>query len=126
MNLRKRRERRSALAAAIRKRLEPESPPAKASKYLHHLDEYQKEHPDMRAILYCRVSTRAHGKEGNKTYKKVLLGEQKKRGIPVVGYHHEVSSGWILNEDRWVLVNAVKQAKRYIAKGKKAVILAPS
>jgi len=60
------------------------------------------------------------------TYKELLLSELKKRGIPVVGCHCEISSGWILNEDRWALMNAVEQAKKLIRKGIKVAIVTAS
>jgi DNA invertase Pin-like site-specific DNA recombinase len=60
-------------------------------------------------------------------YEDLLHRETKKQGIPIAGNcHREISSGWILNEDRWALMEAVKEAKKLIAKGREAVIVAPS
>jgi len=128
MNRRKRRGRKSKLAEALkwRIRLEEElakSTPAQASKYLHHLKKYYKQHPYMIALIYVRVSTGAQGYKGNlDTYEKVLRRKLKKPNVPIVGYYREVSSGWILDYDeRRVLVNATKEAIK-----QKAVIVAAS
>jgi DNA invertase Pin-like site-specific DNA recombinase len=117
-----------SLRANVLRRVGPKSKPAKASQYLNHLDEYHKQYPDMQAIVYCRDSARTQGYKRNlKTYEKVLRWELKQRGIFVVGRcHREICSGWVLNEDRWALMNAVEEAKKLIAKGKKVVIVAPS
>jgi hypothetical protein len=132
MNRRKRKRRKKRLAEAksrrrVREGYLPDSKAVKASEYLYHLKEYHKQHPDMRALIYPRVSSGAQGYNGNlDTYEKVLRRKLKKLNIPVVGCYCEVSSGWILNEDRWALAKAVKKARRYIRKGKPVVIISTS
>ena len=89
------------------------STPATASQYLHYLDTYHKQHPDMVAEIYCRVSAGMQGRKGNlNTHEKILRSKLKQRNIPVVGCHCEVSSGWILDHNRGALVQAVKEAKQ--------------
>jgi hypothetical protein len=51
-----------------------QSTPARASKYLHHLEEYQKDHPDIKAVIYCRVSACTQGHKGNLHRRKKLVG----------------------------------------------------
>jgi DNA invertase Pin-like site-specific DNA recombinase len=112
--------------SSIRRRIElkygKESKPAKASNYLHHLKAYHKKHPDMEAIIYCRVSAGMQWRKGNlDTQEQILRRWLKKHNIPVIGCYREVSSGWVLNDERWALVNAVKQAKKY--RGQKEVVI---
>jgi hypothetical protein len=59
-------------------------------------------------------------------YAKKLHKACRKRNIPVGRWHPEVSSGWILNQKREGLINAVKEAKELIKKGFHPVILAAS
>lgn len=108
-----------------RERLLPVSKTAKASKYLHHLKKYYKQHPDMIAILYNRESSRSQ-KDNHITNEKVLQRKCKKLGIPVLSFYYETISGKITNEDRLSLVQAVRKAKAKINEGKHAVILASS
>ncbi|MFZ0035118.1 MAG: helix-turn-helix domain-containing protein [Sedimentisphaerales bacterium] len=112
----------------LREKFLPKSPPGKASKYIHHLDEYLKQHPDIEALIYGRDSTCAQNYKRNlKTQKKVLRRELGQRAIPIVShYYNEVSSGWVLDKKRWALVDAVEEAKKLIKKGIQAVIVAPS
>ena len=110
------RKKRSAVANVrrrLRERYLPDSKTAKASEHLYHLKEYHKQHPDMRALIYIRDSTSAQAYRKNlDTYEKVLRRKLKKLNIPIVGCYREVNSGWVLNGDREVLVNAVKEAKK--------------
>jgi len=132
MNRRKREQRTNRSVAAnvkrrLRERYLPDSKPAKASKYLHHFKKYHKKHPNMQALIYTRDSTGAQAYRRNlDTHKKVLRREHKKMKIPILGCYPEVSSGWILNDDRWALVKAVKKARKYIRKGKPVVIVTTS
>ena len=105
------------------------SKPAKASEYLHHLDEYHKQHPNIRAIIYCRVSIRLQEDTTHNldTYEKLLRRELKKRKIPVaVRCYREICGGWILNEDRLALVHAVEEAKNHKGRKRTTVIIAAS
>ncbi|MFB0556092.1 MAG: helix-turn-helix domain-containing protein [Phycisphaerae bacterium] len=103
------------------------SQPAKASDYLHHLDEYYKQHPDIQAIIYCRVSERTQGYKHNlNTYEKLLRRELKKRNIPVVGRFREICSGCILNDDRLALVFAVEKVKNHKTKRTTVIVSASS
>lgn len=126
----KREKRRLEIIEYIRKREKalPKSPEGNASKYIYHLDEYLKQHPDIEALIYCRVSSGPQKYKCNLvTYEKVSLGELKKRGIPVVGCcYSEESSGWVLNDEREELINAIEEAKRLIKKGRKIVIVTAS
>lgn len=102
---------------------------AKASKYLHHLKKYFKKHPDMRVVIYCRVSACMQGCKGNlMTYKKLLRRRLKKLGIHIIGRCHcEVSSGWNMDFDkRPALKQAIEKAQKHIARGKNVVIVAAS
>jgi hypothetical protein len=119
---------RRALLQALSEQEALQSKPAKASDYLHHLADYYKQHPDMQAIIICRVSACMQAYKLNlNTYEKLLRRKLKKRNIPVVGCFREVSSGWILDsEKRHGLTNAVKQAKDLIENGKDMVIVAAS
>lgn len=125
MSKRKRKKRSASTNAKrrLRERYLPESKTAKAIEYLHHLKKYHKQHPDMIALIYARVSTGAQGYKRNlDTYEKVLHRKLKKLNIPVIGYYPEISSGWILDYDeRLALANATKEAIN-----KKTVIVAPS
>jgi hypothetical protein len=115
-------ERGKAIAKRLRWRYGPKSKPAKASKYLHHFDEYLKEHPDIVAIIYCRVSEHMQKHTCNlDTIMKVSRKALRKCNIPVAGCYQEVSSGWILNGDRLALVQAVEKAKKY--KGKRTIVI---
>lgn len=95
----------------------------RASNYLHHLDSYHRENPDMVAVVSCRVSGRTQGKRGNLMTQDALLRRKlKARGIPVIGFSYEVGSGWVLNEKREGLIEAVQKAKKF----KNAVVVAIS
>ncbi len=112
-----RRKRKSSALRRIELKYGRKSKPAKASEYLHHLDEYHEKHPDIQAEIYCRVSERMQGYKHNlDTYEKKLRRELQKRNIPVVGCFREICSGWVLNDDRFALVYAVKKAKKHKAK----------
>jgi hypothetical protein len=114
MVARKRRRKRRALTEAIKRKIKSKSKPAKASKYIHHLDAYHRRHPDMPALIWCRVSGRTqHRKDNLRTQEKVLRRKLKARGIPVVGVCHEVGSGWIKGKERAGLVEAVLKALKY-------------
>ncbi|MGD8785920.1 MAG: recombinase family protein [Phycisphaerales bacterium] len=119
----KRNERKKSSA---RRRIElkygKKSKPAKASNYLHHLKTYYKKHPDIEAIICCRVSACIQERSGNlDTQEKVLRKILKKHNIPIVECYREVSSGWILDEDRGALVKAVKETKKH--RGKKNIVI---
>ncbi len=122
MNRRKR-----ALAKRLRRQarinsISGKSKPAKASKFLHHLDEYLKNHPFTVALIYCRVSACMQGYKRNlDTIEQVLRRALKHRNIPVVGCYREVRSGWILDHKRGALVQAVEKVKKY--KGKRTVVI---
>lgn len=114
-----------SLRANVLRRVGPKSKPAKASEYLQHLDEYYKQQPDIQAILYCRDSTRHQGCNLD-TYEEVLRRELNQRGISIVGRcYREICSGSDF-DNRWKLEQAVEKAKKLIAKGIQAVIVAPS
>ena len=120
MRTRNKRQKRRELAKRVQKQLAKESTakPAQASKYLHPLDAYQKQHPDMQALIYDRVSARTQDRNGNlNAHEKALRQELKKRKIPVVGCYREVGSGWILNEERDRLLQAVHKAKENVNTG---------
>jgi hypothetical protein len=120
MNTRKNHEKKRILAGAVRRWMISEggglskSKPAKASKYLHHLKEYYKEHPDMQAIIYCRVSACMQEYNHNLDNHEVVLRRKlKKINVPVIGCFREISSGWILDADkRGALKDAVEKAKQ--------------
>ena len=122
---RKRRKKRSAVANVrrrLRERYLLDSKTAKASEYLYHLKQYHKQYQDMIVVIYIRVSTGAQGYKRNlDTYEKVLRWKLKKLNITIIACYREVGSGWVLDGDREVLVNAAKEAKK-----EKAVIVAPS
>lgn len=89
---------------------------ATESNYLYHLKEYFREHPEILVVLYGRVSGREQNRRGNLINQESILQEVlRKLGVPVIGYFQEVSSGWILDEDRFGLVNAVEMAKEHDA-----------
>lgn len=127
MNRRKRKNRLAKrLARQLRELSLPDAKPAKASNYLHHLGKYHKKHPDIQAIIFCRVSARMQRYKRNlDTYEKLLRRRLKKRKIPVVGCYREVSSGWIFDpEKRYGLTNAIEKLKEL--NDDKTVIVAAS
>ncbi len=116
-----RRKRKSSALRRIELKYGIKFKPAKASNYLYSLVEYLKRYPDIVVIIYCRVSARMQGHKGNlDNHEKVLRRILRKLNIPVIGCYREISSGWVLNDDRLALINAVKEAKKY--KGKKEVV----
>lgn len=105
----------------------PDSREAKASDYLHHLKSYLSKYPDALIIIYIRVSTHCQKYKYNlDTHETVMRKKLKKYKNSIVGIFPEVSSGWILNEDRWNLVKAVIKAKKFSKNGKKVVIATTS
>ena len=109
------------LQRRLREKYLPVSKPAKASKYLHCLEEYIKKYPVIWVIIYIRVSTGPQGNKNLDTYEKVLRSILKKLNIHVLCCYREIGSGWVLDEDRLPLVNAVNEAKR-----RQAVIITTS
>ncbi len=78
----------------------------------------------MKARIYCRESTGMQRYKRNlDTYEKKLRSELEKRGIPIVGVHRVICSGW-MHDDRWALKKAVRQAQKDTTG--KTVIVAPS
>jgi len=97
--------------------------PARASNYLHWLKNYNREHPDMKVVLYLRVSARSQDHNGNLwNQERVLRRKLKKLGIPIVGCYSEVGSGWNTDHILGDLRQAVREAKNH----ENAVILATS
>ena len=92
---------------------------ATPSDYIYHLETDYKKHPDMVAILYCRVSHRSQ-KEHLTTYENILRTELKRLGVPVLDCYSEIVSGWEFN--RYKLKMAVSKAQD----DPRAVILATS
>jgi DNA invertase Pin-like site-specific DNA recombinase len=100
----------------------PKSPTGKASNYITQLDQYREKHPDMKVIFYGRVSSRTQGRKKNLKNQKIQLeSEHINRNIPTLGYYREICSGRIIDDDRWALVAAVREAKKH-----NAVIVAAS
>lgn len=115
-----RRKREQLLAKRRRHQLRSQTKPApskpvKASKYLYHLDEFHRRHPDMVAVIYCRVSARSQDhRENLQNQESVLRQQHKTRGIPLVGCYLEVGSGSILDEKREGLRKAIQAAKQHV------------
>lgn len=101
---------------------ETPSPPAKASEYLHHLDELVAAGEATAAILRCRVSGSAQRAQLEDQDAGMRRRVEDELGIPVVGVFAEVAPGWDL--DRQPELDAAIQAA--IANGPGTVIVAES
>ena len=99
-------KKKKSTVAATRRRLAAKTPPAKASDYLTSLAKYHKQHPDMRVVRYCRVSTGPqYSNGGADAQKKTLRHYLNKRDIPIMATFSIDCSGSI-EADRKVLRQA--------------------
>lgn len=98
------------------------SPPAKASEYLHHLDELVAAGAATAAILRCRVSGNTQRPQLDDQAAALRRRVEDELGIPVVEACAEVAPGWDL--DQQPELDAAIQAA--IAHGPGTVIVAES
>ncbi len=112
---------------AVEARLGPKSPLGTASEYIHHLATYLNKHPDFAVVLYLRVSGRSQNCRKNlDTYERILRKVCELLDIQIAAVYREVVSGWVLNEDRSSLIDAVESAQKHEAEtGVHTVVLAP-
>ena len=89
------------------------SPPGRASDYLSSLTDHLADRPDMKAIVYGRVSGRTQDRNHNlETHERQTRRILRILGIPIVGSCTEVSCGRILDKRRKGLLKAVRKAKK--------------
>lgn len=108
----KKKRKRSRAAEIARLKAKKQSEPALASNYFHHLSEYIRQHPNLKVVIYCRVSACMQQYNDNpKNHERVLRRKHKKLNFPIIGCYHEVSSGWVLDDRRTAFIEAVQKAK---------------
>lgn len=112
MNATARRLKRQEKLEAIRAMADdPGERPAKASKYVWHVDDYVEEYGPSDVVLLVRVSSREQSKEGNLKWQKISAKEAlTKIGMNVIKCYREVGSGSNPLNERKVLKRAMKKA----------------
>lgn len=129
----KKRAKRRLLVGQVRRWMQLEgsdlvkSETAQASDYLYHCKSYLRKYPGTLVILYIRVSTGAQKYKHNlETLETILRSKLKKYKSSIVGCYRDVSSGWILNDDRRILINAAEKARKLMKLGKNVLIITTS